>query len=63
MQQFVADITPFGADSKFVVAVKSLKLPPAVLGHVDKGKLVRRGGIVTFIPLFVLLDNHAMAAG
>jgi hypothetical protein len=55
----------FGVDSlhtDLIACVQADVLEVAILGHVDKGKLVRTAGVVTlFVCFFVLFNNNIMA--
>ena len=54
----------FGVDSLntyLIACVQADVLEVAILGHVDKGKLVRTAGVVTlFICFFVFFNNNVM---
>lgn len=63
VQDFVANHLVGSSNTHFVVFIDSDVLPTAILGHVDEGQFVWRGGVVLFIALFIFFNDDVVAKG
>lgn len=60
MQETVLELSLWGLQADLVFGVETKVVPSTAFGHVDKGELIRRGGIIPVSSTTVFLDNHTV---